>query len=403
MTIVAIDRIGNMATAKLILQATDPEGGKETGYEPPNIIYSKNNGFNIFQKDDWLNHNFDATPQYSFVLDSEDAAVVVVSKNLLNTEARNHLEVVNITTKKVVYSTDVAFNRYKFTSGFYCYQAFIDIDSPMFSTNERYMVNVMLEDNAAPSHRIPVSHEISTRNGGSYPAMQTFQNRTDSKVTTNFWNNDIIEVKITSISFPANSIWYGGGGDIIIRDFSGRSPLHWAPAVPASGSPQYYWKGGPVSNVVKIDATTYAFAINLTAAKSGDPWSPGRNQAYILDYDMFTLKDTIIPNKYYQYQLSSIILHLLAHVQRRHSRGFRGGCFAQQRRGRTVLRRQRGLDPVQLHAVLCERQQLDTAHTHRPGLLERPPAPDHALCWRGPERGRTEQGGGLLLCQYQPA
>ncbi len=306
-TIVATDRIGNMATAKLTLQATDPEGGEETGYEPPNIMYSKNNGFNFFQKEDWLNHNFDATPQYSFVLDSEDAAVVVVSKNLLNTEAVNHLEVVNITTKKVVYSTDVAFARYKFTSGFYCYQAFIDIDAPTFSANERYMVNVLLEDNAVPSHRIPVSHEISTRNGGSYPVMQTYQNRTDAKVTTNFWNNDIVEVKIKSDSFPANSVWYGGAGDIIIRDFSGQSPLHWAPAVPTSGTPQYYWNGGPVSNVVKIDATTYAFAINLTAAKSGDPWSPGRNQGYILDYDMFTLKDTIIPNKYYQFQLSSII------------------------------------------------------------------------------------------------
>jgi len=60
-----------------------------------------------------------------------------------------------------------------------------------------------------------------------------------------------------------------------------------------------------VSNVYKVDANTYAFAINLTAAKSGDPWSPGRNQAYLLDFDMFTLKDT--SNNFYQYHLSTIL------------------------------------------------------------------------------------------------
>jgi hypothetical protein len=304
-TIVAIDRAGNMATAKLTLQATEPEEGTETGYEPPNIIYSKNDGFNIFQKVDWQNHNFDGTPQYSFVLDSEDAAVVVVSKNLLNTEARNYLEVLNITTKQVIYSTEQAFVRYKFTSGFYVYTSYIDIDSPGFKANERYTVNVLLKDNLVPSHTISVAHEISTRNGGAYPQMRTYENRTDAITTVNFWNNDIVEVKVTSSSFPLNSNWFGQAGDVIIRDFTGGTQLHWAPAVPASGTPTYCWNGGPVSNVYKVDANTYAFAINLTAAKSGDPWSPGRNQAYILDFDMFTLKDS--SNNYYQYHLSAII------------------------------------------------------------------------------------------------
>ncbi len=225
-TIVAIDRIGNMATAKLTLQATDPEGGEETGYEPPNIIYSKNNGFNFFQKEDWLNHNFDATPQYSFVLDSEDAAVVVVSKNLLNTEAINYLEVVNITTKKVVYSTDVAFARYKFTSGFYCYQAFIDIDSPQCSqpTSGTWSMccwrTTRSHPIASPSPtRCPPGTGDPTRSCRPTRTAPTPRSPPTSGTTIS------VEVKIKSDAFPANSDWYGGAGDIIIRDFSGQSPV----------------------------------------------------------------------------------------------------------------------------------------------------------------------------------
>ncbi len=303
-TIKATDQAGHFVTAKMTLKAAYPEEGNDTGYEPPNIIYSGNSGFNTFNNNDWTNHNFDAKPQYVFNRSSEDIAVVAVSKTLLNTDSRNYLEVVNITTKAVVYSSNAAFERYKFTSGFYCYQATIDLSLSGFADNERYMLNIYLEDNSAVPDKVIASHEISIWSGGSYPTMSTYVNRTDVDVETSFWNNDIIEVKITSSSFPSNSDWYGAAGDVSIRDFSGGTQLHWAPAVPSTAT-NYYWNGGPVSNVVKFNATTYAFAINLTAAKTGDPWIEGKGQAYVLDYDMFTLKDA--SNKYYNYQLSTIV------------------------------------------------------------------------------------------------
>ena len=306
-TIVVTDAAGHIVTSRMVLQAKLPDSSNETGYEPPNIIYSKNDGFNIFKKTEWERDNFLATRgekfNYTFVLDSDDAAVIVVSKNLLNTEARNYIEVYDITTKEIVYKSEMAFTRYQFTQGFYCYQAFINIDSPQFQTDERYIVNAVLKDNSMPSHSVIVSREISTRNGGDYPWMQTFVNRTDANASISFWNNNIVEVKING-NFPANTDWYGPAGDIIIRDFTGGTQMHWAPAVPM-GSPSYYWNNGPVSNVVKIDSNTYGFAINLTAVKSGDAWVAGRNQAYTLEYDMFTLKDT--SGNYFQYQLSSII------------------------------------------------------------------------------------------------
>ncbi len=55
---------------------------------------------------------------------------MVVSKSLLNTDSKNYISVIRADDKQVVYEkTSNAFTRYRYTSGYYSYNAYLDIDN----------------------------------------------------------------------------------------------------------------------------------------------------------------------------------------------------------------------------------------------------------------------------------
>jgi hypothetical protein len=288
----AMDNDLQSATARMDLDATtsgSSGGSDDSGYEPQNIIYSKSNGFNIFEKDDWDANAFNATPTYSFTLNADDAAVVVVSKSLLNTDSKNYISVIKADDKQVVYEkTSNAFTRYRYTSGYYSYKAYLDIDSINgFSDNSKYIVQIRLEDNSNPTNKIFINHNISTGTGGTSPTIKLYNDTAYTKLDSNYYNNEIFYVEIKGSSLPAGWSFYPSGGEVIIRDFVGGTQVKIAP--PSSSTA---WNG-PISGVSHPSADTYRFAVNLTAAKLGDPWIPGKNQGYVISFDMFTIQ---IPN-----------------------------------------------------------------------------------------------------------
>lgn len=292
----AMDNDLQSATGRMELDASTTTGGggsDDSGYEPKNIIYSKNNGFNIFEMNDWDTNAFNATPTYNFTL-SDDAAVVVVSKSLMNADSQNYISVIEADTKEVVYEKSTnAFTRYRYTSGYYSYKSYLDISSPAFHDNTRYIVQIRMEDNSNPTNKIFINHELATGTGGSIPTITTYNDTAYSKPDNSFYNNEVFYVEIKGTSLPFGAIFYPSGGELIIRDFVGGTQVKMG--LPSSSTA---WNG-PVSGMTPINNNTYRFSINLTAAKLGDSWIPGKNQAYILAFDMFTLQNGASFEQYY--------------------------------------------------------------------------------------------------------
>jgi hypothetical protein len=298
----AMDNELQTVTGRMVLDATTAGGGggsDDSGYEPQNIIYSKNNGFNIFEKDDWDANAFNATPTYTFALNADGAAVVVVSKSLLNTDSKNYISVIRADTKEVVYEKSTnAFTRYRYTSGYYSYKSYLDISTPDFDNNMRYIVQIRMEDNSNPTNKIFINHDITTGSGGSFPTMRTYNDTAYTKLDNTYYNNEVFYVEIKGTNLPAAGTFYPSGGELILRDFVGGTQVKMG--LPSSSTA---WNG-PVSGMTRIDANTYRFTINLTAAKLGDSWIPGKNQAYVLAFDMFTLQNG---TNYEPYLLDSVV------------------------------------------------------------------------------------------------
>jgi FlaG/FlaF family flagellin (archaellin) len=298
----AMDNDLHSVTGRMSLDATTGAGSgssDDSGYEPQNIIYSKSNGFNLFKKNDWDANAFNATPTYTFVLNGDGAAVVVVSKSLLNTESKNFISVIEADTKEVVYEKSTnAFTRYRYTSGYYSYKSYLDISSPVFQDNTRYIVQIRLEDNSNPTNKIFINHDLTTGTGGSTPTIKTFNDTAYSKPDSTYYNNEVFYVEIKGTNLPAAGTFYPAGGELILRDFVGGTQVKMG--LPSTSTS---WNG-PVSGMTRVDQNTYRFSINLTAAKLGDSWIPGKNQAYIMAFDMFTLQNG---TNFQPYYLSSVV------------------------------------------------------------------------------------------------
>jgi hypothetical protein len=306
-SITAVDSNGRTGTSTLAVDiyssTSDPiNGGHGNGSAPGNLRFSNLQGVNIFKYKDWIKYNYTAIPTDKFEKADQQAVVVVASKFLVNLENGNTLYILNNRGEVMTAaSSDNAFVSYDFFSGYYVYQAFIDLSK--LTDNSQYYAQVQLRDSYLPNNNQFLAILPFTVGTSTQPRMETYSDEACTKPCTSFTTSSTIYVKI--FNSPVG-IWNQNAGLVEIVDYSWNMQVKRIPG--SSGS-----IGGlsnPVSNLTK-DGTTYKFSINLSAANQA-PWLPG-NSSYMLRYDTFTVSgQQFLLSKMIDVQSPKIVLDLVA-------------------------------------------------------------------------------------------
>ncbi len=259
----------------LILQTTAGGGGGgwtgDGGDGPDGLWYSGVQGYNIFEREDFLENANNATPTTVFE-HGQEGEILVASRILINSEGENHFEILDPSTKNVVYTG--SFSNFDYINGYKMFNATFPTNS--LNPGSFYYLSMAIKDNWVPVNNIFfATTSIYITDGGGFGDV-TYETYSDSGFTieTNDFNStDTIYIKITNEN---GLVWDSAGGDIIIRDFYGNIALKAEPIDGDTDAITYFI--GQTGNV-------YKFAVNLERA-NGEPWIPGKS-AYLLIYDMF--------------------------------------------------------------------------------------------------------------------
>lgn len=280
--ITATDLAGNTARALMDVvvypkpgTTTNPSGGV-----PSTIEMSGLQGFNTFEKEDWNENNFSATPREMF--DSgQDVELVIISRLLVNLDIENTVFVLNGITKAEVRLLEMEY--FDYFSGIFVYTLAIDD-----LEDGKYLLQIQLKDSYIPNNIFFAVAQIQVGSASALPEMNIYydsaytkQYSIDDDDDEPFETTDIIYFTVTANhGYP----WLQYGGDVIITDFIGRQQIKRVPDLPT----QTTTPPNPVKFVDR-EYNVYYFQLDLKKANQ-DPWLASTN-TYLLAYDIFKTYD----------------------------------------------------------------------------------------------------------------
>jgi len=278
--ITATDLNGNTARAlmEVVVYPKPGSNNNPSGGWPSTIEMSGLQGFNTFEKEDWIENNFTATPRDTF--DSgQDVELVVLSRLLVNLDTENTVFVLNGITKTEVRQLEMEY--FDYFSGIFVYT--LDIDD---LADGKYLLQIQLKDSYVPNNIFFAVAEIQIGSVSMLPAMTIYH---DSGYTDDYVLEDDDPFEITDIIYFTVTCqhdyeWMQYAGDVIITDFVGGQQVKRVPDAAAQTSTP----PNPVKFVGQ-DANVYYFMIDLKKANQ-DPWLASTN-TYLLAYDIFKTYD----------------------------------------------------------------------------------------------------------------
>lgn len=280
--ITATDLNGNTARAlmEVVVYPKPGSNNNPSGGWPSTIEMSGLQGFNTFEKEDWIENNFTATPRDTF--DSgQDVELVVLSRLLVNLDTENAVFVLNGITKAEVRQLEMEY--FDYFSGIFVYTLAIDD-----LADGKYLLQIQLKDSYVPNNIFFAVAEIQIGSSSTLPQMRLYYDAgysneytVDDETDEPFEITDIIYFTVTTVhQYP----WLQYGGDVIITDFVGGQQVKRVPDAAA----QTTTPPNPVKFINQV-GNVYYFTLDLKKANQ-DPWLASTN-TYLLAYDIFKTYD----------------------------------------------------------------------------------------------------------------
>ena len=330
----ATDTKGHTATTRLFLHVVPgTEGGSSGGSpggsgRPPYLLWSGNQGYNIFNLSQWNQWTSTGvtqpTPTRTFKA-SESVVIVVGSLSLQDVFSADtfklwdpfsgspQMAVVYGSTKTVnlasTPSSTQAFTFFQFINGYYLYTyqftlnpssgtpnyyTFATAPHPPYYYFARYPLNIYLKASNAATFSASDSINITSETGAyqQFPQLTTYSDPSFTTESSTFSSTSTMYVKVQMLS--ADSVVSNVRiGNVELEDFSGGTQLWRAPVngyqsnlpiCPVSGS----CSSGTNAVSSNTGQASYFFAVNLGRVNQ-DPWIPG-SQSY--SFGLSSIRDS---------------------------------------------------------------------------------------------------------------